>query len=52
MFCPFSGQGSSNEYKQTYKSLALGKKHVSLGTLLRNLEGGSFNRVIEGKINY
>jgi hypothetical protein len=52
MFCPFSGEGSSDEYEQTYKSLALGTKHVSLGTLLRNMEGGSITRVFEGKVNY
>jgi hypothetical protein len=52
MFCLFSGEGSSDEYEQTYKSLALGTKHVSLGTLLRNVEGGSITRVFEGMVNY
>jgi hypothetical protein len=52
MFCSFSGEGSSDEYEQTYKSLALGTKHVSLGTILRNMEGSSITRVFEGKVNY
>jgi hypothetical protein len=52
MFCPFSGEGSSDEYEQTYKSLALGTKHVSLGILLRNMEKSSITRVFEEKVNY
>jgi hypothetical protein len=52
MFCPFSGEGSSDKYEQTYKSLALGTKHVSLGTLLRNMEGSWITTVFEGKVNY
>jgi hypothetical protein len=53
MFCPFSGEGSRDKYEQTYKSLALGTKHVSLGTMLRNMEEGSISRrVFEGKVNY
>jgi hypothetical protein len=52
MFCLFSGEGSSDECEQTYKSLALGTKHVPLEMLLRNVEGGSITRVFEGKVNY
>jgi len=52
MFCPFSGEGSSDGYEQTNKPLALGTKHVSLGTLLENMEGGSITRIFEGKVNY
>jgi hypothetical protein len=51
MFCLFSGEGSSDEYERTYKSLALGTEHVSLGSLL-NMEGGSITRVFDGKVNY
>jgi len=52
MFCPFSGEGSSDGYEQTNKPLALGTKHVSLGTLLENMEGGPISRIFEGKVNY
>jgi hypothetical protein len=52
MFCPFSGEGSSGGYEQMNKPLAQGTKHVSLGTLLGNMEGGSITRVFEEKVNY
>jgi len=34
------------------KPLALETKHVSIGTLLGNMEGGSFSGDFEGKENY
>jgi hypothetical protein len=46
MFCPFSWEGSLNW------ALALETKHVSTGTLLVNMMGGSFTGDFEGKVNY
>ena len=56
MFCPFSCEGSligdSEGYERMNKPLALETKHVSIETLLRNMEGGSFTGDLEGKVNY
>jgi hypothetical protein len=34
------------------KPLALEIKYLSTGTMLGNMEGGSFTRDFEGKVNY
>jgi hypothetical protein len=52
MFCLFLWEGSSDGYERTNKPLALETKRVSIGTLLGNLEGGSFTRGFKGKVNY
>ena len=56
MFCPFLWEGSligdSDGYEWTNKPLALETKHVSIETLLRNMEGGSFIVDFEEKVNY
>ena len=56
MFCPFLCEGSligdSEGYERTNKPLAVETKHVSIGTLLGNIEGGSFIVDFEEKVNY
>ena len=53
MFCPFLWEGSligdSDRYERMNKPLALEMKHVSIGILLGNMEGGSFTGDFEGK---